>query len=145
MKISKDGSKLEVFARGFRAPNGIGVGPDGRVTTGDNEGTWVPACPLNWLEPGSGHNLLTPESHLKPNSHPNSAMILFPKDWDNSGGGQTWVTSDKWGPFQGALLHTSYGQSALYLVMPQYAGGTMQGAAVKLPVKFTSSAMRPSD
>jgi hypothetical protein len=143
MKISKDGSKLDVYARGLRAPNGIGVGPDGRVTTGDNEGTWVPACPLNWIEPGSGHNIVTPESHLKPNSHPNSAMILFPKDWDNSGGGQTWVTSEKWGPFKGSLLHTSYGQSSLYLVMPQYAGGMMQGAAVKIPVKFSSSAMRP--
>ncbi|MBI1831932.1 MAG: hypothetical protein HYR84_10835, partial [Planctomycetes bacterium] len=33
-KVSKDGSKLEVVARGFRAPNGMGVGPHGEITTG---------------------------------------------------------------------------------------------------------------
>ena len=31
-KVSKDGTKLEVVARGFRAPNGMGVGPNGEIT-----------------------------------------------------------------------------------------------------------------
>ncbi len=51
-KVSKDGSKLEVVARGFRAPNGMGVGPNGEITCGDNEGTWTPTCPINWIKPG---------------------------------------------------------------------------------------------
>ena len=51
-RISKDGRRREIYATGLRAPNGIGVGPDGQITTGDNEGTWMPACPLNWVEKG---------------------------------------------------------------------------------------------
>ena len=31
---------------------------------------------------------------------------------DNSGGGQTWVTSDKWGPLKGMLLHLLVWQSS---------------------------------
>ena len=27
------------------------MSPDGQVTTGDNEGTFVPRCPINWVEP----------------------------------------------------------------------------------------------
>ena len=41
-KISKDGQKFEVFATGVRAPNGMGVGPNGEITNSDNEGTWTP-------------------------------------------------------------------------------------------------------
>src|SRR6185295_11660476 len=61
---------------------------------------------------------------------------------DNSCGGQVWVTSDKWGPYKDYLLHMSYGRSSLFLVMPQEVNGQMQGAAVRIPVSFTSSAMR---
>ena len=29
------------------------LGPNGEVTSGDNEGTWVPVCPIHWVKPGS--------------------------------------------------------------------------------------------
>src|SRR5439155_484373 len=38
---------------------------------------------------------------------------------------------------------TSYGKCALYLIMKQEVGDLMQGGAVKFPVRFSSSAMRP--
>lgn len=143
-KLSKDGKKLEVYARGFRAPNGIGVREDGLVTTSDNEGTWVPATPINWI-PGPGqfcgvsNNLVSAElagTWVPP-------LCWLAKSYDNSGGGQIWVTSDRWGPYQGELLHESYGQSSLFLMMKEsIGGGRMQGGVVKFPLKFTSSVMR---
>jgi len=150
MKVSRDGKKLEVIATGFRAPNGIGVGPNGEVTTGDNEGTWVPACPLNWVEPGGFYGV---ESTAHRNPIPTFKQPLCwmsHKEIDNSGGGQVWVTSEKWGPLKGELLHMSYGKCALYLVLKeavQVQGKNgpevqMQGGVVKIPLKFTSSAMR---
>ena len=54
-----------VYATGLRAPNGIGVGPNGEVTSGDNEGTWMPACRLNWIKPGS-FNGCVDTSHRNP-------------------------------------------------------------------------------
>ena len=53
LKVAADGSSIEVYATGLRAPNGIGVGPDGQVTSGDNEGTWTPRCRLNWIDKGT--------------------------------------------------------------------------------------------
>ena len=34
IKVSPDGKDMSIYASGFRAPNGIGVGPNGEVTTG---------------------------------------------------------------------------------------------------------------
>jgi hypothetical protein len=143
-KLSKDGKKLEVIARGFRAPNGIGVRPDGQVTTSDNEGTWVPTTPINWITPGQFCgviNKLTPKE-MSDNWVP-PLCWLSRVDYDNSGGGQVWVTSDRWGPFKGEMLHESYGRSSLFLVLKeQLPDGQMQGGVVRFPLKFTSSVMR---
>ncbi|HYE31628.1 MAG TPA: DUF6797 domain-containing protein [Methylomirabilota bacterium] len=143
LKVSKDGKKLSVYATGFRAPNGIGVGPDGQVTTGDNEGTWIPACPLNWVKEGGFYGV-EDLAHKNPVPEFNQPVLwMSHNEFDNSGGGQVWVTSDKWGPYKGELLHLSYGQCALYHVMKQNLGsGKLQGAVVKFPVSFSSSAMR---
>ncbi len=143
-KVSKDGKKFEIIASGFRAPNGIGVSASGQVTTSDNEGTWVPTTPLNWVSaPGQFCGVInelttkeTADAFVPP-------LCWLAKSYDNSGGGQIWVTSDKWGPYQGELLHESYGQSSLFLVLKQPIGdGRMQGGVVKFPLKFTSSVMR---
>jgi hypothetical protein len=159
MKLSKDGKYLEVIATGLRAPNGIGINPEtGQLTAGDNEGTWVPKSPLHWVTPGyfagvvdlAGRpmksNKKTPDLAERPNP-----ICWFPKNVDNSGGGQTWVPSDndKWGPFKGNLLHTSYGTCNLYNVMYEFVGGeegkggTIQGGVTKFPLKFDSGICRP--
>lgn len=143
-RLSKDGKQLEVIARGFRAPNGIGVRPDGQATTSDNEGTWVPATPINWITPGQFCgviNKLTPKEST--DSWVPPLCWLSHADYDNSGGGQVWVTSDQWGPFQGEMLHESYGRSSLFLVLKEaLPNGAMQGGVVRFPLKFTSSVMR---
>ncbi|MBI1841095.1 MAG: hypothetical protein HYR88_09620 [Verrucomicrobia bacterium] len=142
-KLSKDGKRLETYATGFRAPNGIGVSPEGQVTSSDNEGTWVPTTPIHWIARGQFCgvvNSLTPKETAARFVPP---LCWLAKSYDNSGGGQIWVTSDKWGPFGKEMLHESYGQSSLFLVMKQdLPGGKHQGGVVKFPLRFTSSVMR---
>src|SRR5690606_1305308 len=43
IKVSKDGEKMEIYATGLRAPNGLGIGPKGLFTVSDNQGHWIPA------------------------------------------------------------------------------------------------------
>ena len=143
MKVYKDGKTLVNYATGFRAPNGIGVGPDGQVTSGDNEGTWMPKCRLNWVKPGGFYGVVdTAHREDKPVLY-DEPICWFPKDVDNSGGGQAWVTSTRWGPFSGRLLHTSYGTCSLYLALVDQQGDHIQGGVVKFPVSFLSGIMRP--
>jgi len=140
LRVSKDGSRLDVLATGLRVPNGMSVSPDGVVTCGDNQGTWVPASPLHVIAPGSFNGVVPTAQGVA--THPPKALCYLPQDVDSSSGGQVWVTSDQWGPFSGDLLHMSYGTSTLFKVMKEEIAGQWQGGMVAFPLKLTSSAMR---
>ena len=53
-RIGKDGT-FEPWATGFRSPAGIGLGPRGTLLVTDNQGDWVPVCPLIVVEKGGFH------------------------------------------------------------------------------------------
>ena len=141
MKVSADGSKLEVFARGFRETNGMSLGPDGRMTIGDNEGNGIPQTPIYELKKGGYYGF---EPTMTPNGYKwvVDPICWLPHDFDRSAGGQTWVTSEAWGPMKGALLHTSYGHCALYRILLDEVEGQLQGLVTKFPLRFESGIMR---
>lgn len=58
IRVSKDGSKLEVIASGLRAPNGMTVGPRDEITVSDNQGHWMPSSKLNWVVPGGFYGMV---------------------------------------------------------------------------------------
>jgi hypothetical protein len=62
--------------------------------------------------------------------------------WDNSSGGQVYVTSDKWGPWKGVPLFMSYGKCLLYAVLLDKVGETTQASMVPFGLKFSSGIMR---
>jgi hypothetical protein len=142
VKVSKDGSKLEAWANGLRAPNGLGMGPNDELTSSDNEGNWVPSSRVNFMKAGgfyghahTAHTSTPPTDYDKP-------LFWLPHQVDNSSGGQVWVTSDKWGPFRGDMLHMSYGSCSLFKVMKEEIAGQVQGGAVRFPLTFESGIMR---
>lgn len=151
-KLSPDGKKIEVIARGFREPNGLGIGPDGTITVGDNEGNGIPQTPLYHIQPGRFYGY-TPQP--KPGAvggswkYTEKPIVWLPKNVDRSAGGQVWVTGDKFGPLKGQMLHLSYGHCVLFNVLLDRKGEPWQGAVWKLPCTFQSGIMRarfsPSD
>jgi hypothetical protein len=161
LKLSPDGRTLGTYATGFRAPNGIGVGPDGQVTAGDNEGTYVPKCRIAWVKPGGFYGVVPTSHRDPPPTDYDRPLCWMPKNVDNSSGGQVWVTTDKWGDaLKGRLLHLSYGTCSLFLVSkeevpadadaavglggtgPSLAQGLVQGGVIRLPLSFDSGIMR---
>ncbi len=151
LRVSPDGARMSVSATGFRAPNGIGCGPGGELTTGDNEGTWTPACKINWLKEGGFYGVVDLAQRTPPPPDYDRPLCWLPKRVDNSGGSQVWATSAKWGPWRDQLLHLSYGRCALYGVLkeevqipdaPDCCDRQMQGGVVKFPLKFESGIMR---
>ncbi|MES2694234.1 MAG: DUF6797 domain-containing protein, partial [Verrucomicrobiota bacterium] len=155
MKVSKDGSKLEVVAWGLRAPGGVGVSPDGVVTTGENEGSFVPQCKISWsppgkktfngVVPGTWENRSTWKGPLPgaPSDYDRPLMWL-PYYADNSSGSQVWVPENtKWDPrHAGEMLHLSYGKSSIFRVMREEVNGVTQGGAYRLPIDLSAAAMR---
>lgn len=142
LKVSRDGSRLETYATGFRAPNGLGLGPNAELTTSDNEGHYMPAGKINWVKRAGFYGMVhTAHRPQKPTSF-EQPICWLPKNVDNSGGGQVWVTSDKWGPFRDHLLFMSYGRGTLHHVMHEEIDGQIQAAVTQFPFKFTTGVMR---
>lgn len=142
VKVNANGSKLEVIANGHRAPNGMSLGPNGQITSADNEGNWVPTSRINLVKRGgfyghlpTAHRAQAPADYEKP-------LLWLPHQVDNSSGGQIWVTSDRWGPFKGDLLHLSYGRCRMFKIMREEVGGQPQGGVVQFPLRFDSGVMR---
>ncbi len=134
LKLSADGKNLEVFATGFRHPNGLGIGPDDTITAADNEGNWVPVTRIDIVEKGEfcGH---VPTAHTE--AEPSDfgvPLCWLPRVIDNSAGGQAWVPNDEWGPLAGSMLHLSFGTCTANLVLKEHVDGIWQGGVMRLPI-----------
>jgi hypothetical protein len=144
-KISPDGKKFEVIASGLRAPGGVGIGPNGEITTGENEGTWQPCCKINYVLAKNTPAFFGTEptrQSLKdaPYTEP---LVYLPMDVDNSGASQVWIPEgNNFGLKSGEMLHLSYGKSSIYRVLPVAGNEKPQAGVTKLPIQLRSSAMR---
>lgn len=150
LRVSKDGSRTDILANGFRAANGVCLNPDGSFVVTDQEGFWNPKNRINWV---------TVDSSGKPKFYGNmlgyhdvtdssdSAMVP-PLCWitnafDRSPAELLWVDSDRWGPLQGSLLNLSYGYGKVFLVPHEKVRDTMQGGMIQLPLPpFPTGVMR---
>jgi hypothetical protein len=142
VKVSRDGSKSELIATGLRAANSLCVGPNDEITSADNQGNWIPASRLNWIERGGFYGYLPHARRTPPPTEADPPLCWIPVQVDNSSGSQAWVTSDQWGLLNGQLLHTSYGKGTLFLVLQEPIDGVRQGGVVQFPLKFDSGIMR---
>jgi hypothetical protein len=140
IKVSPDGKKGEIYATGFRVPNGMGIGPDNVIYTGDNQGEWVPASKINRVKPGGFYGVSKPR--VKAPTTFDRPIVWMPQECDSSSGGQVWIDDKRWGPLSGRLLHTSFGKGKVYSVMMQDMGDVVQAAVVALPLTFESGIMR---
>ena len=142
LKVSPDGGSLEVVATGFRWPNGSSAGPGGELTVADQQGTWVPSSRLDLVQPGGFYGFMNAHHRDEAPETYDGPLCWIPHGIDNSCGGQAWNSGDRWGPFQGHLVHCSYGKCRLFLVLREKVGGLDQGGVYQFPCKFQSGAMR---
>jgi putative heme-binding domain-containing protein len=138
LRISADGRSIEVLATGFRNPDGLGLMPDGTVTVPNSEGEWIPASMVCEVRPGGHYGYGGPREGRPPDL----PLVYLPRGLDNSSGGQVFVSSDRFGPLQGQLLHLSFGMGSHFLLLREHVAGQAQGAAVPLPGEFRSGAHR---
>jgi len=148
VKVSKDGTRAEAYATGFRVAAGLGMGPGDELVCSDNQGNWTPVCRINRVKPGGFYGFNGDPKFLGA-SEIAAARKLYdppicwiPYEKDNSSGGQVFVTGGKWGPLEGRMLSTSYGKCKLFEVLEESAEGAVQGASVELPLQFTSGLLR---
>jgi putative heme-binding domain-containing protein len=144
LRVSKDGSKTDILATGFRAPNGVCVNPDGTFFLTDQEGFWVPKNSINLVQAGSYHGNFWGYHDVADSSDPGVKPVCWiTNSFDRSPAEMLWVTSDRWGPLRGSLLNFSYGYGKIYVVPYEKLGGEVQGGMCALPIpQFPTGVMR---
>ncbi|QXD24454.1 c-type cytochrome [Opitutia bacterium ISCC 51] len=146
LKITADGLKTEILAKGFRAANGVCRNPDGTFFVTDQEGHWNPMNRINWVVPGDNFygNMW---GYGAPDDTSNEAMeqplTWVDKGFDRSPSELLWIDSPSWGPLNGKLLNLSYGHGRLEIAPYETVNGQMQGGLCRLPIPdFPTGTMR---
>ena len=137
LKVSKDGSKTEIVASGFRAPNGVCVSGDGTFIMSDQEGHWTPQNRINRIKPGGFYGNMMGFQEGRNSDDFEPPVVWIHKAFDRSPAAQVWVTSDRWGPLKGSLLNLSYGTGRIFNVIYESVGSQSQGGLVALPIAET--------
>lgn len=141
LKVSKDGSKTEILANGFRAANGVCLNPDGSFMVTDQEGNWTPKNRINWVKP-KGKNIFYGNMWSYHDSTDESdAAMKQPLCWitnsfDRSPAELIWVPENSaWKTLRGSLLNLSYGEGKIYTVPFETQGEEVQGGMSPLGMK----------
>ena len=141
LRISPDGSLTEVLAVGFRNPDGLGLLPDGTLTVPVSEGDRTPASAICAVRQQPGQPPMNPPPNFR-GTPPALPMVYIPRGLDHSSGGQTFISSDRWGPLGGQIVHFSFGACTHFLVLRDEVAGQPQGAIVPLVGDFRSGVHR---
>ena len=141
LRISRDGRTVDVLATGLRNPDGLCLLPDGTLTAPVSEGDSTPASAICEVRQKAGVPPASPPPNFK-GLPPALPLVYLPRGLDNSSGGQVYVSSDRWGPFAGQLVHLSFGSCSHFLVVRDEVAGRPQGAVVPLVGDFRSGVHR---
>jgi len=145
LKFTPQG-QLIPFAPGLRAPNGIGLSPDGEIFTTDNQGSYVACGWLMHVRQGDflGHpsGLIDDPRFSEPWKMPREELLKLRKRpaaflphgvMGNSTSQPIWdTTGGKFGPFTGQILVGDVQNGRLSRVCLEKVGGEYQGAAIPL-------------
>jgi|GEM_PF-1498278 len=141
LRISPDGQTIDIVATGFRNPDGLALLPDGSITVPVSEGDYANASAICEVKQKPGQPPANPVLNFR-GVPPALPMVYVPRGLDHSSGGQTYVSSDRWGPLGGQLVHFSFGACTHFLVLRDEVAGQPQGAVVPLVGDFRSGVHR---
>jgi len=143
LKFTPDGQRIP-FAPGLRAPNGIGLSPEGDIFTTDNQGSYIACGWLMHVRQGDflGHPSgliddpryseawkMSRDQLLRLRKRP--AAFLPHGVMGNSTSQPIWDTTDgKFGPFSGQVLVGDVQNGRLSRIALEKVDGEYQGAAI---------------
>jgi glucose/arabinose dehydrogenase/mono/diheme cytochrome c family protein len=130
LKISPDGKSSELFASGAREPF-VAVNPKtGVVTATDQQGNYIPSSVSYLVRRGDNFGFLQLEpAKLTP------PLAWVPHDQDSSSSSESWIIGKGMGPFDGKLVHLSYGTGRIFIISPDLDAPIPQGAVIPLDLR----------
>ena len=129
VRISAQDGSVETLARGLREPNGIGIGPGGRIFVTDNQGDWLPASKLLHVRPGAffGSRAIGFTGTERLDVTP--PVVWLPHS--EVGNSPSQPVALEVGPWRGQLVHGDVHYGGLQRVFMEEVAGELQGAAFR--------------
>jgi glucose/arabinose dehydrogenase len=138
LKVSPEGI-VTPLAGGLRSPAGLGLLDDGTLLVTDNQGDWMPVCPVYAIKEGAfyGHpaslrwyedqpNIELSDTQPHPEIEREHPVLWLPYQWSRSTGN---VIQDKTGgPFDGQLLIAELTNGQILRAQFEEIDGVLQGA-----------------
>jgi cytochrome c2 len=130
LRIARDGRSSSVFAERAREPF-LTVHPTtGMVTGTDQQGHYIPSSVVYLIREGDTFGFLEENpARLTP------PLAWIPHDQDSSSSSQVWMVGPGMGPWNGRLLHLSYGTGRLFVIAPDLDAPVPQGAVIPLDLQ----------
>jgi len=138
LRISKDGKKATVLGYGFRQP-AVGVNiRTGLVTSGDQEGQYIPSTPLHEVRDGQFYGYIDDGIHGR-EKYP--APIADPMTWmphsvNASAISQVWLFGAKMGALNDELVHIGFTRPEVFKIMLNDRGPKLQAALSSVTTGF---------
>ena len=129
VRISKDGSELEILAEGFRTPNGISHGPDGALYVSDNQGNWIPTSKIVRVEKGKFYGYKHADWDRVKDYEEQPPLVWLPHvEISNSPSQQAILNI---GPYKDQMIHGDVTHGGIKRVFIDEVDGIKQGAAFR--------------
>lgn len=138
LRVSADGRSIKYIATGLREPYASVHPETGWITASDQQGNFVPSTPIYFVEEGDYYGVPATAHRTVPPA-PAAPLTWVPHQVDRSSTEQVWITSDRMGPLNGALVHLSYGKPGIYRV---YYDKNWQGGISPIPIPFMDPLMK---
>jgi cytochrome c551/c552 len=131
---------LDVFASGFRTPNGIVAGPDGNIFVTDNQGDWLPASKvIRVKENGFYGSRAVPDPGVIGRKE-DPPVVWLPQD--EVGNSPTQPLTLIEGPYAGQMIHGDIFNGGLKRVFLETINGVSQGAVFHFSAGFQGAINR---
>jgi len=142
MRVTPSG-EVQPLASGLRSPAGLGLNAEGDLFVTDNQGDWMPACPifhvqpgrffghpasLDWTEDYRAHGAKSSDT-LPPKTQRSPAALWLPYKWSRSAGNLVPdMTEGAFGPFGEQMFVAELTNGMVLRVQMEKVRGEYQGA-----------------
>lgn len=139
ISMTRDG-RMETVATGLRAPDGLGLGPDGELFATDNQGSWLPASKLIHVRQGKtyGHR-------IEPAGAFDDGFPAPPAAWLPYGTVTKSPTQPVFmaaGPYAGQMFYGDIAFGVVRRVFLEKVGGEYQGCVLRFSGGFEAGVHR---
>jgi glucose/arabinose dehydrogenase/mono/diheme cytochrome c family protein len=138
LRVSADGRKSTLLGYGFRQP-AIGVNQrTGLVTSGDQQGQYIPSTPLHIVRDGQFYGFLSDGLHERERypSPPADPLTWMPHSVNASAMSQVWLFGAKMGALNDQLVHIGFTRPEVFRILMNNRGPKPQASVVSVTTEF---------